>query len=44
MNEAFIQIMDKLNEELQLHVKYRLCHNTTRTVGCSSLDYLTVEP
>jgi hypothetical protein len=27
MNETFIQIMDKFNEELQLHVNLKLCHN-----------------
>jgi hypothetical protein len=27
MNKAFIQIMDKLNEELQLHLSHGLCHN-----------------
>jgi hypothetical protein len=27
MNETFIQIMDKLNAELQLHVSHGLCHS-----------------
>ncbi len=27
MNEDFIQVMDKLNEELQVHVESQLCHN-----------------
>jgi hypothetical protein len=27
MNEVFIQVMDKFNEELQVHVDLKLCHS-----------------